>query len=392
MILVKVVVAEVINVKPQYVEILKRTYQRGWDFIPLAGKRPIGTQWTRNGRVSLEKILGHKGNVGLRTGSWSGVVVIDFDDGSDPEDFDLPDTVTVRTGGGGFHYYYAYDPQRPVRSSTSTLAAHVDVRGDGGQVVFPGSVHPETGQEYEWFRSPDDVPLAPLPEWVYEKLKAPKPEKAPTPLRPTAPERRGGYGQQALVNECQAVRDAAEGSRNDTLNTAAFNLGQLVKGGYLERGVIELELFNAASDAGLTDLEIKQTIKSGLEKGIANPRDMGKVRAAKSSGKGSPAETDGGTRKRKTHATPEAAAKAMATSLRRKYSKDYHYVEHWSYDDEDGEEIGRVCRFEVAAEGPPSAETRPIHVVPGGWQAGEPKGGFSLYRLPSLMGATSPCS
>jgi hypothetical protein len=47
------------------------------------------------------------------------------------------------------------------------LRPGIDLRGDGGCVVAPPSVHP-SGQHYAWVaqRSPDDVALAPLPQWL----------------------------------------------------------------------------------------------------------------------------------------------------------------------------------------------------------------------------------
>ena len=42
-------------------------------------------------------------NIGIVTGSVSGVVVVDIEAGGSVAD--LPSTVIVKTGGGGFHFY-----------------------------------------------------------------------------------------------------------------------------------------------------------------------------------------------------------------------------------------------------------------------------------------------
>ena len=52
---------------------------------------------------------------------------------------DLVDpTMTVKTGGGGYHFYYSVDGS--VKNRTNVLKG-IDVRGDGGYVVAPGSKH-----------------------------------------------------------------------------------------------------------------------------------------------------------------------------------------------------------------------------------------------------------
>lgn len=82
----------------------------------------------------------------------------------------------------------------------------------------------------------------------------------------------GGYAVAALNREADAVRSAAEGTRNDTLNRAAFSLGQLVAGGELDEQTVTSVLREAARAAGLNEREILRTIGSGLSKGRLNPR------------------------------------------------------------------------------------------------------------------------
>lgn len=82
------------------------------------------------------------------------------------------------------------------------------------------------------------------------------------------------YAQTALDNEAARVRLASPGERNNVLNDAAFRLGTLVGGSYLDRGRVEQTLQAAAEKAGLDSGEIPKTIKSGLEAGIKKPREI----------------------------------------------------------------------------------------------------------------------
>lgn len=80
------------------------------------------------------------------------------------------------------------------------------------------------------------------------------------------------YGKKALKQECEAVASAPEGQRNDQLNVSALKLGGLVAGGELGREEVENGLYRAAVDAGLEESEIMPTIRSGMGRGEAEPR------------------------------------------------------------------------------------------------------------------------
>src|SRR3546814_10228640 len=86
------------------------------------------------------------------------------------------------------------------------------------------------------------------------------------------------WANKALGDELDNVRSATEGTRNATLNTAAFNLGQLCASGHLNEADVTTQLFNAAMTAGLTQIEATRTIRSGITSGIHNPRDRKSTR------------------------------------------------------------------------------------------------------------------
>ncbi len=167
---------------------IEKALEQGWALTPLDGKKAMRKNWQSEGPLDLETLVSHKGNIGLRTGRPSGVFVIDVDTAKGGEvPTGLPRTVTVNTGGGGQHYYFVMPDDVQLRNSQGKLAPHVDTRGQGGQVVFPGSIHPETGVMYRWADglSPDDIDMAPLPDFIKEKLtmaRAPKQSKK-VPMR-----------------------------------------------------------------------------------------------------------------------------------------------------------------------------------------------------------------
>ena len=252
-------------------------HHRGWALTPLRGKVPVLDGWQRQPPPDVQQVQrwAEQGNVGLRTGPISGVFVVDLDESKGGALPDIPRTPTVLTGGGGRHLYFSAPDECP-GNSASKLAPYVDTRGAGGQVVFVGSVHPQTGLVYQWAPglSPDDVPLAELPaDWLDRLTRQKPPDAAPTPAQNVLQFPVGDrYVQAALTAETCRVSSAAEGQRNETLNRAAYALGQLVGGGVVERSTVEAALEAAAASCGLPETEARRTIASGISSGLQCPR------------------------------------------------------------------------------------------------------------------------
>lgn len=82
--------------------------------------------------------------IGIVTGQISNFVVVDVEAGGDSSMY--PSTLTVKTGGGGYHFYYQY-PGKVTKNATR-IAELTDIRGDGGYVVAPPSVSSKGA--YSW--------------------------------------------------------------------------------------------------------------------------------------------------------------------------------------------------------------------------------------------------
>lgn len=197
---------------------ISKGYERGWSFTPLDGKIPIVKEWQSLDSMTpvMLAMWSTRTNFGLRTGEASGIAVIDIEAESFAQPSDFPETVTVITGGGGFHLYYTCD--LPVSNSVSKLAPMVDVRGDRGQVVFVGSTHPDTARIYQWFwgMSPDDIPIAAFP---YHLL--PKPRQYNQPSRVNVDAREVGNAEQRCVQYLIKCRDAISGQGGSSVTYAA---------------------------------------------------------------------------------------------------------------------------------------------------------------------------
>jgi len=167
------------------------------------------------------------------------------------------------TTGKGHHLYVAVSGE----GNRTGLVTGVDYRGRNGYVVAPPSSHP-SGREYRWLASMN-TPLEPAPKWFVDLLT---PER-PVVERKAAPiEVSDTYARRAVEKELEVLSGISEGGRNHALNRSAYNLGQLVGSGHLERSAVEAVLTVAALRMGLNEIETAKTIKSGLDKGSLNPR------------------------------------------------------------------------------------------------------------------------
>jgi hypothetical protein len=98
-------------------------------------------------------------------------------------------------------------------------------------------------------------------------------QPAETNGRASAPWSFEPYVQAAIDQEGERMLTAPEGIRNDTLNTAAFNLGQLCPE-YIPEAWLRSQLQAWATTAGLTSAETVKTTSSGLRAGMAKPRTV----------------------------------------------------------------------------------------------------------------------
>jgi putative DNA primase/helicase len=253
----------------------------GWPVFPTDfNKRPLVEHGFKDATTDPEMIrrlwqnTNAKG-IGIPTGSAIGAFVVDIDPGHGGAETlaaleakygALPATLTSFTGGGGLHYFFRY--VEGIRNSAGHVGAGIDIRGEGGYIVAPPSGH-QSGQNYQWTstRSPAEAPT-----WLLEAIFAPKPKPGSPKERQSNGNGDGTpYGKAALDAELRRVQAAREGTRNATLNEAAFSIGQLVAGGELPASALDY-LSTAGESAGLPAAEVRATLESGFSAGSRSPR------------------------------------------------------------------------------------------------------------------------
>lgn len=223
--------------------------------------------------------------IGLPTGKPTGVWVLDLDrkpgvgdghewlDDMETKHGALPDTARAITMGGGTHIFFKH--VEGIRNRGG-LGVAVDVRGDGGYVIAPGSVAGD-GRGYEWVDGYGPEHIVDAPQWLLDLVLPPKREHRPADYHYQS----GGntpYVERALEDELRGLATTPQGGRGYQLNASAFSVGQLVSAGAISRADAESELYRAAIACGVAqkdgERETRAKIKRGLDAGERQPRQI----------------------------------------------------------------------------------------------------------------------
>jgi len=262
----------------------------GWPTFPLAecGKVPMVSK-AEGGRGYLDATTDEEqvrswwtrwslANIGIPTGRRFDVLDVDPDHGGNETlaalvavHGQLPATRESHTGGGGRHFLFR--PDARVRCSAGRLGPGLDVRGTGGYIVAPPSVHPN-GRLYRW--RAQDVALAPWPAWLLDRI-LPPPCRTTPPHKARPPLDSGGsrYALAVLRRACEAIEDAAarKDHRHDTLRARARTVAGFVGGGELAEDLARRCLLGAWVGADLEHrrVEAERTIEWAFVHGKAAP-------------------------------------------------------------------------------------------------------------------------
>jgi Bifunctional DNA primase/polymerase, N-terminal len=221
-----------------------------------------------------------KRNLAVRTGQASGAWALDEDNVDSLKALTkqygpLPITRQSRSSRG-LHYWFK-TTVLPIPTSSGRVGSGLDVKGEGGYIIVPPSIHPD-GPAYRWL---NNEPIVEAPPWLLVLARKPTPSQQQPPPSPNAPRPSSGppgaYGLAALRSEIDTLAAMApQSGRNNQLNRASFSLHQLVAGGELDAGEVERQLVDAATANGLVAedgmRQTMATIRSGAKAGLLHPR------------------------------------------------------------------------------------------------------------------------
>jgi hypothetical protein len=247
----------------------------GLDVFPCGSdKRPLTDSGFHDASRDPEKIRLWFRNpgaklIGVPTGAKTGIDVLDMDPRHGSDEWRranihrLPETRIHITMNGGEHWVLKHHDG--VRNSAGKIAVGVDVRGEGGYVIWPGS---------PGYKVVSDADIAAWPSCLLEQvLPKPKPERPaprPQPRTDQSDKRYQGYVRSLLAN----VSNAPDGAKHDTLLKNARALGGIIAAAGISEAEAQQMLMDALP-ATVEDWEnAAKTAADGLRHGMTEPMDL----------------------------------------------------------------------------------------------------------------------
>ena len=206
--------------------------------------------------------------IGVPTGPKSGFDVLDLDPRHGSDEWEKANTIPATrihtTQSGGKHVFFKSTGVK-MPNSQSKIAPGLDVRGDGGFVVW----WPAFGCEV-WL----ETDIAPWPAALDAVARAPKARtprvaritravNAPTP----------DAANQALADAVKVIEAAIEGERHETIRDVCMAMASLVLGDFLGEGEVHDAIIAAADVCGAEDMDnVEKLWSSAMEK--ASPAEV----------------------------------------------------------------------------------------------------------------------
>ena len=207
--------------------------------VPLVSWKPYQDHLPTEEQITTWWTKWQGANIGMTTGHLSGWIVIDSDSAVATKRFEdsypeARDTLQAQTGRDGARHFYFVDEEGIRNDAGKLLGEGIDIRGEGGYVVFPPSVH-ANGKSYQW-------------------LNRNKPIKLPDKLREILinrsknGEQTNGGAYRERFNTAEALNGVPEGQRDETI----FKLACKLRNADVPKGMAEALWDSALYSEGRT--------------------------------------------------------------------------------------------------------------------------------------------
>ena len=232
-----------------------------------AGKRPVTS--TNNPRPigEIRNWIRSGGNYGVVAKQSNDLVVLDSDSQlfTDLVRDELPETFTVRTGSGNYHFYFRSEVNinQSFKSGNSEFGS---IRSDNWHTVGVGSVHPDTGEEYQ---TAIDTELNILSESDVQEFI----NSLENRLESQSSREDGGGGGSAAVFTTKTAEDLEIEPTEQTLRTLGFinsdekrtQIAKVFDSEHPERQIRVWACSFLYSVVGLTQRQIEKLLKESAE-------------------------------------------------------------------------------------------------------------------------------
>ena len=232
--------------------------EQGFSIVPVRGKVAVGKWKEYQSRLPTKDEVDdwflnlNPTGIAVMCGKISGIVVLDVEASQgDITHLDIPKTPTVKTGGGGHHFYFRYPESGSVKSFNLRQKMNMqgELRSDGNYVIVPPSQH-VSGGTYKWEIPLEEVEMVDIPKWLTSsKLKE---EKA------------SNYSPNDWE---EIIEGVSEGSRN---TSATRIIGKLLRHippyNWDEMVLPMIQMINSRNQPPLPEAELERIYESLVEK------------------------------------------------------------------------------------------------------------------------------
>lgn len=179
-----------------------------------------------------------------------------------------PDTLTVETRSGGWHFWWSVPPGTVIKSTNDgSFGWLIDVRASGAYVPAPGTVVRGGGM---YRRISEAMDPAPAPRWLMHHLKItghlPKPPEPRRTYRFQAREGADRIGQERLGRLVDQLTAAPEHTGHAALVAATYSAAHLVADGLVDEADAEAAMYQAGRARGRAEAEIRTAWTTALIK------------------------------------------------------------------------------------------------------------------------------
>lgn len=237
-------------------------------------------------------------NIGIRCGAASGISVVDVDlkngefeteAAMSAAGLDFPQAATVRTKGGGRHYWLRHHPLLTfTQVAFREFGGGIDILGENAAVMAPPSV--VDGKGYYWIVQPQGgrAGLPEAPAWLLQHLQAiadkkaaEEAERAKNSVRVDAAslsvhryKRYEGLARSEFGRQRQKIADAVQPGRSRTLHIATCRLAPYVRAGFVSEAEVRAAFEDAARRCGLVASNGINDVRATITRAFRTAKDQ----------------------------------------------------------------------------------------------------------------------
>jgi predicted P-loop ATPase len=173
------------------------------------------------------------------------------------------------TGTDGEHNFFIWDRDHPIGCSRGRLPSGIEVKGEGGYVIFPPSPYIWEGKEVRYRVLNEGDPAA-APTWLYELISGARPRAKGNDQDGTQYDWPPEFGERKLQEICELVRTATKHHWDEACRKV-FKVGRWFGGGAGDVNSALAALLDAAMQNPGSPADYPSNVERAFLNGMAQP-------------------------------------------------------------------------------------------------------------------------